>query len=260
MNMNKKGFVNIVLIIVIVAIVVVGGYFVLRSDTNTASQLSPTPGIRTTGGAGGIDDLPQFPDGSITLLSPNGGETYKVGGQITVKWQTKNVSSASGIWIHLDTADGKHLDNGGDLVTSWNDAPNNGEKTVTIPVDVPDGQYKVAVTVGQELEDTSDNYITITSGKPLLNQEQARALILQTWGGCTPDTCESVTVTAVQDISGQYTVTAIYEGLRDDSVSAQKKVAPAFYSNNIWSLGKAEVTQRCQPGRGHQDFSSAPCF
>ncbi len=30
---------------------------------------------------------------------------------------------------------------------------------------------------------------------PTITQEQAQALILQTWGDCTPDICESVTVT-----------------------------------------------------------------
>lgn len=261
MKNSQKGFANIVLIVLAVVVILgIGGYFVFKSNTNTASQVAPTPGIKTTGGAGGIDGRPQFPDGSITLLFPNGGETYKAGAQMMVKWKTKNVSSTSGIWIHLDTADGKHLDNG-DLVSSWSDAPNSGEKTVTIPVSIPAGQYKVAVTVGQELEDVSDNYITITSAviNPSLNQEQARSLVLQTWGGCTPDTCSSVTVT-VQNSNGQYIVTAIYEGLRDDSTSAQKKVAVASYSNNVWTLGEATITQRCQLGRGHQDFSSTPCF
>lgn len=235
--MNQKGFTNLIIVLIVLVIVVVlgiAGYLVLKPKSD------------------------QFPGGSIAVLSPNGGETYTAGSQMTVKWQTKDVSSATGIWIHLDTVDGKHLDNG-DLVSSWTDAPNNGEKTVTIPVDIPAGQYKLAVTVGQELEDVSDNYFTITSATPVLTQEQARALVLQSWGGCTPDTCGSVTVT-VQDNNGQYTVTAIYEGLRDDSTSARKKVAPAYYSNNAWTLGNAIVTQRCQPGRGHQDFSSNPCF
>jgi flagellar basal body-associated protein FliL len=95
--------------------------------------------------------------------------------------------------------------------------------------------------------------------QPSLTQEQAEAIVLQTWGGCTPNTCESVTVT-VENNNGQYIVTALIEGLRDDSVSAQKKVAPAYYSNNIWTLGNPTITQQCQFNRGHQDFSSVPCI
>jgi hypothetical protein len=253
MNMNQKGFANIIVALIMLVVVVLGiaGYLILKSN----QQPSPTPGIKTTGGAGGKDGSLQFPNGSITLFSPNGGETYTAGNQITVKWQTKNVAPTAGIWIHLDTADGRHLNNG-DLVSSWTDAPNNGEKTVTIPVDIPAGQYKLAVTVGQELEDVSDNYFTITSATPTITQEQARILVLQTWGGCTPDTCESVTVTAHSNY-----VTAIYEGIRSDSVSAQKKVASAHYSNNVWTLGELiESSQRCQPERGHQNFSPDPCI
>ena len=40
MNMNQKGFANIILIIVIVALTVVGGYFVLNNRSTTPT---PTP-------------------------------------------------------------------------------------------------------------------------------------------------------------------------------------------------------------------------
>jgi hypothetical protein len=227
------------------------------SVNNSHQSVDQTPGIKT-GGAGGIDGTLNFPNGSITVLSPKGGETYKAGGQMMVKWKTNNVDSAgSSIWIHLDTFDGKHLDNG-NLVSSH--IQNTGEKIVIIPASIPAGQYKIAVSVGQELEDTSDNYFTITStAQPTLTQAQAQALVIQSWGGCTPDTCGSVVVT-VQNNNGTFTVTAIYEGLRDDSSSAQKKVASAYYSNGVWALGNATITQRCQPGRGHQDFSAALCI
>lgn len=245
-------------ILVLAAVIVlgfcVGTYLFLKSDSSSNSQPLPIPGIKTTGGAGGLDGSLDFSDGSVTVLSPNGGESYKAGEQMVVKWQTKNVGSGNNIWIHLDTVDGKHLNNG-DLVVSH--VPNTGEKIVAIPSDIPAGQYKVVVTVGQELEDLSDGYVTITSvvTLPTLTQELAQSLVLKVWGGCDPSTCSSVAVT----VQGN-TVTAIYEGLRDDSASSQKKVAIASYTNNIWVLGEATVTQTCQPGRGHQDFSSVPCI
>lgn len=100
---------------------------------------------------------------SITVLSPNGGESYTQGSQMRVKWQTSNTTPGGTIWIHLDTLDGKHLDNG-DLVKSW--VPNTGEKIIAIPSNIPAGRYKVAVTVGRELEDVSDGYITIGGSTP----------------------------------------------------------------------------------------------
>ena len=49
MNINKKGFANIVLIIVIVAIVALGGYFVFSKKSEpVAQQPTPTPTQTTT--------------------------------------------------------------------------------------------------------------------------------------------------------------------------------------------------------------------
>lgn len=63
------------------------------------------------------------------------------------------------------------------------------------------------------------------------------------------------------------TVTAIQDGFLDDSVRGQKTVltfvrepCPACGSSSApWSLRSVEVTQRCWPGRGHQDYSKALC-
>ena len=120
--------------------------------------------------------------------------------------------------------------------------------------------FKFGVTTDTTgLESLLKTFKYIGWSQTTLTQAQAQTLVLQTWGGCTPDTCGSVTVT-VQNNNNQYTVTAVYEGLRDDSSSAQKKVALASYNNNVWSLGTPVITQSCQPGRGHQDFSSVLCY
>ena len=94
-----------------------------------------------------------------------------------------------------------------------------------------------------------------------LTNSVALALVKATWGGCTPDTCSEVTV-SVNNMGGVVYVTATYEGLRDDSSSASRKVAPAHYDYGYraWVLETPVKTQRCQPGRGHQDFSSVPCI
>ena len=92
-----------------------------------------------------------------------------------------------------------------------------------------------------------------------LTQPQAESVVLSTWGGCTPDSCGSVTVTLHNNV-GQCVVTAIYGQLRDDSTGSQKKEAIATYQNPNWVLGQPTVTWACQPNRGHSDYSTVLCF
>jgi hypothetical protein len=99
----------------------------------------------------------------------------------------------------------------------------------------------------------------VSEQTPVLTDGAALALVKSTWGDCTPDSCSRVVASVTKQESGTYLVTAIYEGLRDDSSGAQRKVAVATYHNGIWTLGTPTITQQCQPGRGHQDFSSEPC-
>ena len=58
----------------------------------------------------------------------------------------------------------------------------------------------------------------------------------------------------------QATVTATFGGLLDDSINAQQYVLLLErQADGTWLLRSATFSQRCQPGRGHQDFSPAPC-
>lgn len=87
------------------------------------------------------------------------------------------------------------------------------------------------------------------------------ALVKETWGDCTPATCSKLTVNVLDGKDGVWFVEAIYEGMGDDSIQAQKKIARAHYVDKSWVLGKEMVIMyRCQPGRGHQHFSSEPCL
>ncbi len=281
MKNYKKGFV-IPLVIAIVALLGIGGgtyvYVnnksaekienslkeiaknkIIDDSVNIQPQQAASSNIRTSG-SGGKDGLMQTKENSsVTIISPNGGETFIAGDKMLIKWQTKNVASSSGVWFHLDTINGKHLDNG-DMVSSWSEVLNTGEKAIIIPAGIPEGQYKLSITISMELEDVSDNFFTIKSNvnNMIITKAEAESLVIKTWGGCTPDTCSSVSVTVTNN-DKENIVTAIYEGLRDDSSSSQKKVAPAYF-NKIWTLGEAVVTQTCQPGRGQQEFSSDLCF
>jgi hypothetical protein len=94
---------------------------------------------------------------------------------------------------------------------------------------------------------------------PALSQDEALALARSTWGDCSAvGECSRVSA-SVQKEGSATRVTAIYEGLHDDSVSAMKKEGVASYANGSWTLGTAVTTYRCQQGRGHQDFSAELC-
>src|SRR3989339_1121871 len=98
---------------------------------------------------------------SITVTSPNGGETYKLGGSITVNWKTANVSSSEKFnLIRL-----RAYPNGQEynLVEG---VLNDGQEVITIPSSVPEGAYTLEIKsyIGDVLLfDASDSYFKIVS-------------------------------------------------------------------------------------------------
>ena len=59
--------------------------------------------------------------------------------------------------------------------------------------------------------------------------------------------------------SGPQTVTVTLDGLLDDSVRSERWVLEFVPDDDVYRLTEAKWSQRCQVGRGHQDFSSQPC-
>jgi hypothetical protein len=59
--------------------------------------------------------------------------------------------------------------------------------------------------------------------------------------------------------TGPQTVTVTLDGLADDSVRAERWTLGFEPEDGIYVLAAALRQQRCQPGRGHQDFSAEPC-
>ena len=250
MNINQKGFANIVLILVVVAIVAVGGYFVFSKKSEPVAQ-EPTPTPTTTPPASNSEP-------SITVLSPNGGEKYQGGKTYDIRWLSNSIKSN----VDIGLIEGSEGSGQGAGYAALN-VPNSGLYKWTISSSLHTGQYKIFIRpVGSgSVEDSSDSTFTITAATLNLTNSEALALVKATWGGCTPDTCSEVLV-SVSNTGGVVYVTATYEGLRDDSSSASRKVAPAHYDYGYkaWVLETPVTTQRCQSGRGHQDFSSAPCL
>lgn len=111
-------------------------------------------------------------------------------------------------------------------------------------------------TVNKQRKESFDKYI---STLPELTTDQARTLVIETWGDCTQDKCGELIVTTEKKADGWY-VTAIYDKLRDDSVGAERKIAQVKYLDGVWLLGNPSMSHSCQKNRGHQDFSNELCI
>src|SRR3989344_6015516 len=170
------------------------GYFGLLTfkavkDFQKANGISPTgyvgPITRAKIKALTCDDMnPSTP--SITVLSPNGGETFKPGQQITVKWRSVNnpyTPKHVAVMLYDDNAG---YSNGYSYYLSGNlynnvGSPDTGSLTANLPpldhISVnsgdpvkfkPGNNFKIRVSMYPveytSYKDSSDNYFTINSG------------------------------------------------------------------------------------------------
>ncbi len=102
---------------------------------------------------------------SITVISPNGGEEWKIGKTHDITWMTNNIPAANDMLVRLrDSAGVEHYFYGNSDIS--NTVPNNGFFSITVPSTLTPGQYKVEVKTsvnGQSYLDASDNYFNIVS-------------------------------------------------------------------------------------------------
>ena len=66
-------------------------------------------------------------------------------------------------------------------------------------------------------------------------------------------------VTAPGEARDRVSVSVELDGLADDSVHAVTYTMVMAREGSEWRLRSTVRQQRCQPGRGHQVFSAAPC-
>jgi hypothetical protein len=117
--------------------------------------------------------------------------------------------------------------------------------------------------------------VPVESTKPLpiveFNEKSAAAMAAgQTWPrdplAVTSQLTGAAGRTAVWAIRGlgehptRYDITAIADGFTDDSVSGERfDMTVELGPDGAWSVTAAQVSWRCWPGRGHEDFSTARC-
>ena len=74
------------------------------------------------------------------------------------------------------------------------------------------------------------------------------------------DSTETVSVAVEPEGAANATVTVTIDQLADDSIAAVRyDLRFEDSGNDAIRLATAVWSQRCQPGRGHQDFSTEPC-
>jgi hypothetical protein len=103
---------------------------------------------------------------TITVTSPNGGETYKAGDSVAIRWNASNFGSLN-VWLTLADGYGNSVP-GGKLNAA--NIPNNGYYLWTIPGDIvsvgSSGAFKIVASSydkGPSASDLSDSSFTITS-------------------------------------------------------------------------------------------------
>lgn len=96
---------------------------------------------------------------SITVLSPNGGEVYQAGQQITIKWKSINMPSNPRMNIMIVNEKGVVVDESTDILVQ-----NNQSWLYTLNANISTGKYKVWINFKDNLAvDYSDNFFTINS-------------------------------------------------------------------------------------------------
>lgn len=102
---------------------------------------------------------------ALKVINPNGGETYKVGESMGVKWKAENVQNVKennvSIYLYQNDNQEQKIDLGRN---STDISIKKGKATVTIPRTLTPGSYKILVeNDGIPLRDGSDKSFSITS-------------------------------------------------------------------------------------------------
>jgi hypothetical protein len=100
---------------------------------------------------------------SVKLLSPNGGEIFKIGDKVSISWNsTNNIDDR--IYIGLTTLDGKTITN--EITNYLGGISDTGSYLWTIDPSILPGDYRIVVQTSDNSRytyDTSDSSFTISA-------------------------------------------------------------------------------------------------
>ena len=164
MNMNQKGFANVVSVVITVAIVAVGGYFVFFNKSTI-----PTPPEQNTE-TDTLDELNQgrgasfVPErGRIQVIFPNGGEKLEVGKTYYVRWTNHSGKEPLTITLQVTGIDNKTHNK---IIASDVSANSTGSYKWIVTSESSENKYKIEIypAGGRELVGRSKDFFTILSG------------------------------------------------------------------------------------------------
>lgn len=154
----QKPIPKYIIVVAIIIAAIVCGYFIIKtkSVTEQASVIKiPVPGqigSQTTLMCSTANTTPV-----IQLVSPNGGEMYHAGQQITVKWSSCNIPAGTLVYIGM-------LNGGHDMGSvTPNGTTNDGSEIITLG-SIPAGtNYRIGISTNGPtgVSDVSDAAFTI---------------------------------------------------------------------------------------------------
>ncbi|OHA46951.1 MAG: hypothetical protein A2541_01655 [Candidatus Taylorbacteria bacterium RIFOXYD2_FULL_36_9] len=141
-----KKSLTIILIVVVFALVGVGGVFAYQKYSVSKTQN-------------------QTAQPSITITSPNGGETWVQGSTHNITWTSANIASANQVNVYVAITDYSPLSNFSTMMIADNIPITRGQYSWAMPSTYRLGSmYKISVyTDLQMIVDSSDNYFSIVT-------------------------------------------------------------------------------------------------
>jgi hypothetical protein len=138
----------------------------LGPGTHTVEWRYTKNGGTTRGSDGGWVDKVEFSPNGITVMTPNGGETWQQGSAQTITWQyAGNLGSyvkielLKGTAVNQVIASGTSIGSGGSGSRSWMVPYNQGSGS--------DYKIRITSTSNAGYTDTSDTNFTISAGPPI---------------------------------------------------------------------------------------------
>jgi hypothetical protein len=168
---KQLGFSSLAIILIIAGVIVVGGAFYwLGTQTKSAQKItqqtaqssSLSSSISVSSSSASISTKP-----SIIVTSPNGGESYKIGDTVDVRWSVSGMRGneyTNAILIYENGENFYGSISGSKVIAS----AASGDYKWLIPNTIAPGRYKLEISVDGgkdfvEVHDLSDNYFNITS-------------------------------------------------------------------------------------------------